>query len=187
MKSKALLLVALGVSLQSLTAPGGALAAADSKLCAQTRLHLQARLVAASPGGEDADALRGLSPPEPAPGSRRGGTREGLGAKAPRDLAGVAPRSRFPPVSRLPALSPPPWLRARSRRPGLSREGTREARGRAQMAGTRWNERHAGQGDPGLAAAAARPPPVGARAESDPVSWRSRPAARGRAVRLPEA
>lgn len=48
--------------------------------------------------------------------------------------------------------------RAQPRRDAASaRGGTREAGGRAQMAVTRWNERHAGQGDPGLAAAAARP------------------------------
>lgn len=86
MKSKALLLVALGVSLQSLTAPGGALAAADSKLCAQTRLHLQARLVAASPGGEDADALRGLSP-----------------RSRPREAAGAGPVRGW--ERKLPAIS----------------------------------------------------------------------------------
>lgn len=40
MRSKALLLVALGVCLQSLTASRGGLAAADSKFCMQTPLLL---------------------------------------------------------------------------------------------------------------------------------------------------
>lgn len=52
------------------------------------------------------------------------------------------------------------------------------------MAVTDWNERHADQGDPDLAAAAARPPPVGAQAESGPFSGRSRNRAGGRVVRI---
>lgn len=54
------------------------------------------------------------------------------------------------------------------------------------MVVTGWNVRHAGQGDPGLAAAAARPPPVGARAESGPFSWRSRNGTGGRVARILE-
>lgn len=71
MESKALLLVALGVWLQSLTASRGGVAA-DSKFCAQTPLHLQTRLrppprppalgrVGRRRADGDADAHPGLS------------------------------------------------------------------------------------------------------------------------------
>lgn len=68
MESKALLLVALGVWLQSLTASRGGVAA-DSKFCAQSPLHLQtqpsghlhARRMGRRRAAGDADAHRGLS------------------------------------------------------------------------------------------------------------------------------
>lgn len=46
MESKALLLLALAVWLQSLTASRGGVAAADRKFCSQTPLQLQTRRVA---------------------------------------------------------------------------------------------------------------------------------------------
>lgn len=55
MESKGLLLVALGVWLQSLTAYPGGVAAANSKFCAQTPLHLQTRLSGHFTRGEDGE------------------------------------------------------------------------------------------------------------------------------------
>lgn len=101
-------------------------------------------------------------------------------------LSRSLPGSRAVPSALAEALFP--GARARPGRDGESvRGGTKEAGGKAQMAVTDWNERHAGQGDPGLAAAAARPPPVGAQAGGGPFSRRSRNRAGGRGVRVLEA
>lgn len=53
----------------------------------------------------------------------RGGIWKGHGGNFSSDLSGAAPTSPFS-LSRVPALSPPLWLRLSSRPPGLSREGS---------------------------------------------------------------
>lgn len=140
MESKALLLLALGVWLQSLTASRGGVAA-DGKFCAQTPLHLQNRRsghVHAREEGEegadgDADAHRGLSQPERRSQSRRGGIRE--------RLEGVL-RPVPPGPLAVPAL-PGPGAAGKDR---SARGRTREAGARARMAapGSRSPAREAG-------------------------------------------
>lgn len=131
----------------------------------------------------------------------RGGIWKGHGGNFSSDLSGAAPTSPFS-LSRVPALSPPLWLRLSSGRLGSAGKGAggecegrdQGAGGRAQMAvtcsnlfarggGGAWNERQGSQGDPGLALAAAQSPSLRARLESGPFSWRSWPVAAGRGGR----
>lgn len=173
MESKGLLLVALGVWLQSLTASPGGVAAADSKFCAQTPLHLRTRLSGHFARGEDGEkevrrgrgcapgALLARAPPREVAGAgfRRGGEVILLRMQR-RWLSGPA---LCPAGSRAVPSAP--------ERPGsvgtglgggggVGRRGGRKgpvgggcnlpARGRR---GRGWNEGRARQGDPGSAPA----------------------------------
>lgn len=174
MESKGLLLVALGVWLQSLTASPGGVAAADSKFCAQTPLHLRTRLSGHFARGEDGEkevrrgrgcapgALLARAPPREVAGAgfRRGG--EVILLRMQRRW--LAPRSRSLPrrFPRCPLGSGAPGLSRDG--PGgvggVGRRGGRKgpvgggcnlpARGRR---GRGWNEGRARQGDPGSAPA----------------------------------
>lgn len=174
MESKGLLLVALGVWLQSLTASPGGVAAADSKFCAQTPLHLRTRLSGHFARGEDGEkevrrgrgcapgALLARAPPREVAGAgfRRGG-----------EVILLRMQRRWLPG---PALCPAGSRAVPSapERPGsvgtglgggvggVGRRGGRKgpvgggcnlpARGRR---GRGWNEGRARQGDPGSAPA----------------------------------
>lgn len=174
MESKGLLLVALGVWLQSLTASPGGVAAADSKFCAQTPLHLRTRLSGHFARGEDGKkevrrgrgcapgALLARAPPREVAGAgfRRGGEVILLRMQR-RWLPGPA---LCPAGSRaVPSAPERPgsvgtglggWVGGVGRRGG--RKGpvgggcNLPARGRR---GRGWNEGRARQGDPGSAPA----------------------------------
>lgn len=174
MESKGLLLVALGVWLQSLTASPGGVAAADSKFCAQTPLHLRTRLSGHFARGEDGEkevrrgrgcapgALLARAPPREVAGAgfRRGG-----------EVILLRMQRRWLPG---PALSPAGSRAVPSapEHPGSVGTGLGEwegwggeAGGRALLAeagcnlpargrrGRGWNEGRARQGDPGSAPA----------------------------------
>lgn len=174
MESKGLLLVALGVWLQSLTASPGGVAAADSKFCAQTPLHLRTRLSGHFARGEDGEkevrrgrgcapgALLARAPPREVAGAgfRRGGEVILLRMQR-RWLPGPA----LCPAGSRAVPSAPERPGSVGTGPGggvggVGRRGGRKgpvgggcnlpARGRR---GRGWNEGRARQGDPGSAPA----------------------------------
>lgn len=202
MESKGLLLVALGVWLQSLTASPGGVAAADSKFCAQTPLHLRTRLSGHFARGEDGEkevrrgrgcapgALLARAPPREVAGAgfRRGG--EVILLRMQRRW--LAPRSRSLP-RRFPRCP------LGSGAPGLSRDGPRGVGGVGRRGGRKGPvgggcnlPARVGAGGAGMKGARAkvtpaRPPPVATRAESGPFPRRRRRGAAGKGFPRPRS
>lgn len=201
MESKGLLLVALGVWLQSLTASPGGVAAADSKFCAQTPLHLRTRLSGHFARGEDGEkevrrgrgcapgALLARAPPREVAGAgfRRGG-----------EVILLRMQRRWLPG---PALCPAGSRAVPSapERPGSVGTGLGEwegwggeAGGRALLAEAVTSPLGVGAGGAGMKGARAkvtpaRPPPVATRAESGSFPRRRRRGAAGKGFPRPRS
>lgn len=181
MESKALLLVALGVWLQSLTAARGGVAAA-SKFCAQTPLHLQARLGGRPHAPEDGEEEGGWGCGcAPRTLSARALLGEVTGAGSGRGWQGVLPPiwpgqlavPALPVPARSPALplGPDP---GRPAQPGRTGECERRDEGggrKGSDGGDQQSHPRSGGGGPGVEGARAKVTPAWPRLRLGPRLW----------------